>query len=121
MNRFATRVTALLCFCTVGLHAAPEEGSQAELNQNTDWTFTPDPALPNVLILGHSISIGYTRQVRELLKGKANAYRSVIDDGTRPKNCNGTVVGLKVSDRNYPADMWKMTMESLFRESLIRR
>src|SRR5689334_7284762 len=25
------------------------------------WAFTPDPRLPNVLILGDSISLGYTR------------------------------------------------------------
>jgi lysophospholipase L1-like esterase len=34
-----------------------------------------DPALPNVLLYGDSISIGYTQRVREKLKGKANVYR----------------------------------------------
>ena len=33
------------------------------------------PALPRVLILGDSISIGYTPRVRKLLKGKANVHR----------------------------------------------
>lgn len=39
------------------------------------WSFTPDPALPNVLIVGDSISIGYTRAVRAALAGKANVFR----------------------------------------------
>lgn len=34
-----------------------------------------DPTLPNVLIYGDSISIHYTRRVRQELKGQANVYR----------------------------------------------
>lgn len=34
-----------------------------------------DPKLPRVLIVGDSISIGYTPLVRKLLKGKANVHR----------------------------------------------
>ena len=34
-----------------------------------------DPTLPRVLIIGDSISIGYTPRVRKLLKGKANVHR----------------------------------------------
>lgn len=34
-----------------------------------------NPKLPNVLIIGDSISIGYTVEVRKLLKGKADVYR----------------------------------------------
>ena len=34
-----------------------------------------NPALPNVLIYGDSISIHYTQRVREKLNGKANVYR----------------------------------------------
>jgi acyl-CoA thioesterase-1 len=33
------------------------------------------PALPRVLLIGDSISVGYTEQVRELLKGKADVQR----------------------------------------------
>lgn len=33
------------------------------------------PGLPRVLLIGDSISIGYTPAVRELLKGKANVHR----------------------------------------------
>ena len=34
-----------------------------------------DPALPNVLLIGDSISIGYTVDVRKNLKGKADVFR----------------------------------------------
>lgn len=34
-----------------------------------------NPELPNVLIIGDSISIGYTVEVRKLLKNKADVYR----------------------------------------------
>lgn len=34
-----------------------------------------DPGLPNVLPIGDSISIGYTVNVRKLLKGKADVFR----------------------------------------------
>lgn len=46
-----------------------------------------DPALPNVLILGDSISIGYTPAVRKELQGKANVLRPTA-------NCGETRMGL---------------------------
>ena len=42
-----------------------------------------DPALPRVLLIGDSISIGYTLPTREALAGKANVHRP-------PTNCGGT-------------------------------
>lgn len=42
---------------------------------------TDDPALPRVLLIGDSISIGYTLPVRELLKGKANVHRIPTNGG----------------------------------------
>lgn len=41
-----------------------------------------NPGLPNVLIYGDSISIGYTQQVRGNLKGKANVYRIYCNGGS---------------------------------------
>lgn len=40
-----------------------------------------DPALPRVLIIGDSISVGYTPHVREQLKGKANVLRIPVNGG----------------------------------------
>src|SRR5690242_19927704 len=46
----------------------------------------PDEAgLPRVLLIGDSISIGYTIPVRELLKGKANVHR-ILTNGADTKN-----------------------------------
>ncbi|WP_296461153.1 SGNH/GDSL hydrolase family protein [Rubinisphaera sp.] len=42
---------------------------------------TDDPALPRVLIVGDSISIGYTPALREILKGKANVHRIPTNGG----------------------------------------
>jgi acyl-CoA thioesterase-1 len=39
------------------------------------------PGLPRVLLIGDSISIGYTVPVRELLKGKANVHRIPTNGG----------------------------------------
>jgi len=38
-----------------------------------------DTALPNVLLIGDSISIGYTASVRSFLQGKANVYRIPVN------------------------------------------
>src|ERR1051325_10738024 len=50
-----------------------------------------DPALPRVLLIGDSISIGYTVPVRQALRGKANVHRI-------PENGADTVNGLKKID-----------------------
>lgn len=46
------------------------------------------PGLPRVLLIGDSISMGYTLDVREMLKGKANVHRI-------PTNGGPTTNGLK--------------------------
>ncbi|MBM3333480.1 SGNH/GDSL hydrolase family protein [Candidatus Sumerlaeota bacterium] len=50
-----------------------------------------DPALPRVLLIGDSISIGYTTYTRELLRGVANVHRI-------PTNGGPTINGLKNLD-----------------------
>jgi lysophospholipase L1-like esterase len=52
---------------------------------------TDDPALPRVLLIGDSISIGYTVAAREALAGKANVHRA-------PTNCGPTIRGLEQLD-----------------------
>ena len=49
---------------------------------------TDVPGLPRVLLIGDSISIGYTVGVRELLSGKANVHRPLT-------NCGPTTKGVK--------------------------
>lgn len=56
------------------------------------WDFVQDdPALPRVLLIGDSISRGYTQAVRKALVGKANVHRA-------PANCGPTVSGVKNLD-----------------------
>lgn len=52
---------------------------------------TDDPALPRVLLIGDSISIGYTLTVRAELEGIANVHRA-------PVNCGPTTSGLAKLD-----------------------
>ena len=86
--------------------AKPEAGSTAEKKKaKTEWvTMTPDPSLPNVLILGDSISIGYTPEVRKLLAGKANVFRPMRRDS--PENCSGTTSGVQNIDRWLEGQKW---------------
>jgi acyl-CoA thioesterase-1 len=55
--------------------------SPDELKQAAFAYVQEDPALPRVLLIGDSISIGYTAAVRELLKGKANVLRIPTNGG----------------------------------------
>jgi acyl-CoA thioesterase-1 len=78
--------------------AAPKE-KPAAMKPVTD-----DPKLPRVLLIGDSISIGYTVPVREKLAGKANVHRPLT-------NCAATINGLKeldkwLGDPNTPAGKW---------------
>jgi lysophospholipase L1-like esterase len=63
-----------------------------------DLRIQPAPALPNVLLLGDSISIGYTLPVRDRLRGEANVFRPVTAAGAA-ENCADTGKGLAELDR----------------------
>lgn len=53
------------------------------------WDFVKDdPSLPRVLLIGDSVSRGYTQATRAALAGKANVHRA-------PANCGPTTSGLK--------------------------
>lgn len=53
------------------------------------WDFvTDDPKLPRVLLIGDSVSRGYTLPARAALAGVANVHRA-------PANCGPTAAGLK--------------------------
>lgn len=70
------------------------------------WSITADAKLPNVLILGDSISIGYTRAVRKLMEGKANVYRPMQPNGRMPDNCGDTSIGLAKLDQWLGTNHW---------------
>jgi len=58
-----------------------------------------DPNLPRVLLIGDSISIGYTLATREALAGKANVHRA-------PTNCGPTIRGLEQIDNWLGEGRW---------------
>ena len=58
----------------------------------TAWDYVKDaPNLPRVLLIGDSISRGYTLPVRHALAGKVNVHRA-------PENCGSTKRGLEKMD-----------------------
>ncbi len=65
----------------------------------------PDDGLPaleepiRVLLLGDSISIGYTDEVRRLLGERAVVVRPTRADGAKPENCAGTNNGVVELER----------------------
>lgn len=70
---------------------APKKKAAAPKGPSPLATVEETPGLPRVLLIGDSISIGYTLPVRELLKGKANVQRPNT-------NCGPTTNGLKGID-----------------------
>jgi hypothetical protein len=57
------------------------------------------PGLPRVLLIGDSISIGYTLDVRDILQGEANVHRP-------PTNCGPTEKGLQELDAWLGSKSW---------------
>ena len=60
--------------------AAPKPKPKGESNPAMA-KIEDQPGLPRVLLIGDSISIGYTVPVRELLQGKANVHRILTNGG----------------------------------------
>ena len=82
---------ALLASATVALAA---EGAGPKPKRRVHPALRPvedEPGLPRVLLIGDSISMGYTVPVRERLKGKANVHHP-------PTNCGPTTRGLAQLD-----------------------
>jgi hypothetical protein len=98
--RFAHRVRLIAVFavcallgavCLARAEDAAKPDAPATKKKAPDPAMAPledVPGLPRVLLLGDSISIGYTVPVRELLKGKANVHRP-------SENCGWTALGLR--------------------------
>ncbi len=67
----------------------PRYLADKKAGKETAWDYVKDdPKLPRVLIIGDSISRGYTLPVRNALAGKANVHRA-------PANCGSTSIGLR--------------------------
>ena len=68
--------------------------------QRQAWDYVKDvPGLPRVLIIGDSVSRGYTLAVRDKLAGIANVHRA-------PENCGPTANGVKKLDIWTQGQKW---------------
>ena len=101
LGRLGPRVAAHVC----GVALAAALFVTAAVGQPTPRAeFAPvvdDPALPRVLIIGDSISIGYTLPLRAALDGVANVHRP-------PTNCAHTWKGLESIDQWLGEGKWDL-------------
>ena len=73
-------LASVVCFSPVLGSAGPKtHGVDAAHREKVEWTWsdrsdTIDPALPNILLLGYSITRAYFPEVAKKLAGKANVY-----------------------------------------------
>jgi lysophospholipase L1-like esterase len=76
----------------LGSYYLPVYKNETLAGKPTAWDFvSDDPTLPRVLLIGDSISLGYTLAVRNNLEGIANLHRA-------PANCGPTAKGLQKLD-----------------------
>ena len=76
----------------LGSFYLPHHQADKVAGRSNAWDFVKDdPALPRVLLIGDSVSRGYTAAVRKALAGKANVHRA-------PANCGPTASGIKHID-----------------------
>ena len=80
-------IFGILLICGVSHGTAKVLASKSELYQGPEFrqAFSnpkDHPHLPNVLLIGDSISIGYTIAVRKNLKGKADVFRIPVNGRT---------------------------------------
>ena len=84
-----TTTTLLAALLLAPLPALRPAGAPAKAAPPAEFAAIPDdPALPRVLLIGDSVSIGYTLPVRRELAGTANVHRP-------PANCGSTKIGLR--------------------------
>jgi hypothetical protein len=94
MKHTVALLLALLVVATASMAAPKADKTNPVLAPIVD-----QPGLPRVLLVGDSISKGYTLPVRELLKGKANLHRI-------PANGGPTIRGLANIDKWLGDGKW---------------
>ena len=76
----------------LGSFYLPNYKKDKAAGQETSWDYVKDdPKLPRALLIGDSISRGYTLSTRKALAGKVNLHRA-------PANCGRTRLGLQKLD-----------------------
>ena len=89
----------LLLGTACGAEAAKKKATTAKPPDPALQPITDVANLPRVLLIGDSISLGYTLPVRELLKGQANVHRVL-------SNCGDTSRGLQQLDTWLGTGKW---------------
>jgi acyl-CoA thioesterase-1 len=87
MFRFFLSLALALCMTRAPL--AAQEPKPAAKPAGPLAPIQDQEGLPRVLLIGDSISIGYTLAVRELLKGKANVHRPSTNCGPTSRGVSG--------------------------------
>lgn len=102
-HRLSAPVLAALAFSlSLSAMSPAQETKPAAPPRKADPAFqkvTDTPGLPHVLLIGDSISIGYTVAVQKLLEGKANVHRI-------PTNGGPTINGLTNLKQWIGNDKW---------------
>jgi len=84
----------------LGSFYLPLHMSDKVAGRSNAWDFIKDdPKLPRVLLIGDSVSRGYTQAVRKALAGKVNVHRA-------PANCGPTASGVKNMDVWLGDEKW---------------
>lgn len=79
--------------------AAPKKAAAPKAPNPVFAQIADTPGLPRVLLLGDSISMGYTLPVRAALQGKANVHRP-------GENCGDTARGVQSLDKWLGTGKW---------------
>lgn len=96
-------ILSLLILPTLVVGGVAQQPKQ-QAKKKLDPAFAPvvdDPRLPRVLLIGDSISIGYTPATRKLLAGVANVHRI-------PENGGPTSNGIAKIDKWLGAGKWEI-------------
>jgi len=94
-----TKLTPLLFTAMLALHAFGQVQNTKPKRPNPMAPIKEMPGLPRVLLIGDSISIGYTLPTRALLNGKVNLHRI-------PTNGGPTIKGLEQIDTWLGKKKW---------------
>ena len=89
----------VICFALAIIPSVVEAQISESKKPNPLARVEDQSGLPRVLLIGDSISIGYTLPVRELLKGKVNLHRI-------PTNGGATIKGLEQIDSWIGKKKW---------------
>ena len=82
--RFALALLFIVSLATVVAQTATPKPAKPAKKDPSLEPITDQLGLPRVLLIGDSISMGYTVPVRDLLKGKANVHRIPENGGPTP-------------------------------------